>query len=797
MTEFFDYAEHNSFTLFPCAAGTKRPILPWKKESSFDRKQWVRWSVEGHNLAIDCAKSGLIVVDVDCSKVTPEEASAAYHDLCQSWGLPSGPAVMTQSARGGWHVPFERPGHLAATDLRGGGTLVKISDVRTLSEGELDGEVIGFKNRGYCVAPGSRFDGKPYLLMPDAPDPHQCPAGLVDLIRLPVVEAQASGPTGISEPTDVARLVAFLDSHGEFDAEPDWFNALGAIKLACGDTEQGLLVARQITREDATEEAFLSRWNRLVSDAAARPGVKLYTIGSMIKRAEALGQKFRVGKSAVAMFQGVADRLSTGAGMPSVPAGPANAVSMMSGGANWQPTTAPPEYSEIEVADRFANGYATNLRYIKARGSWIYWDGKRWNVDNTDHVANLARLHCKTEAGICAGTPGNTNAQARALCSDKTVRAVLRLAAVDPRIASTVSAWDQDPWLLGTPDGIVDLRDGTFRPAIPEDHVTKSTAVSPNGDCPTWLAFLQRATGGDVDLQKYLQRLCGYALTGSIREQSLYFVSGPGAGGKGTLMHAVSSILHDYHVVTAIATLTDTKFDRHPAEIAALQGARLVTCSETERGRNWAESRIKEWTGGDPISARFMNQNFFTFTPTFKLLISGNYKPHMRPDTAMRRRFQLIPFKTAIPKSEQDPKLGAKLEKEWPGILGWMIAGTVEWQRVGLSPPSAVLDATNEYMEEEAEDVLSAWMHDRCELDPKAETVIGELYRSYKIYAEQAGESVMTNAMLGKELKRLEFQSRRTERARLVVGLKLAPPAEPPGHPASFPRISSLPPLPY
>src|ERR1700733_2433105 len=198
MSDFFDYAERSGLALFPCAAGTKRPILPWKKESSPDRKQWVRWAAEGHNLAIDCAKSGLIVVDVDCSKVTPAEASAAYHDLCQSWGLPSGPAVMTQSARGGWHVPFKRPGDVAATDMRGGGTLVKISDVRALADGELDGEVIGFKNRGYCVAPGSRFEGKPYLLMHDAPAPHECPVSLSDLIGLPVIETNAGGPTGIS-----------------------------------------------------------------------------------------------------------------------------------------------------------------------------------------------------------------------------------------------------------------------------------------------------------------------------------------------------------------------------------------------------------------------------------------------------------------------------------------------------------------------------------------------------------------------------------------------------------------------
>jgi hypothetical protein len=303
MSSFFDYAERHELALFPCAAGTKRPILPWKSESSGDRKQWVRWVADGHNLAIDCAKSGLIVIDIDCSKVTSAEASAAYHRLCQSWGLPGGPSTMTQSARGGWHVPFKRPAGLAATDMRGSGTLVKISDVRPLADGELDGEVIGFKNRGYCIAPGSQFEGKPYLLMPDPPAPHECPDGAAELLRLPVVEAKANGRTGVSEPTDVAALVAFLDGRGEFDTEPEWFTALGAIKLACGDTEDGLLVARQITRDDASEEALLSRWNRLASDATARPGVKLYTIGSMIKRAETLGRKFHVGKSTNAIFK--------------------------------------------------------------------------------------------------------------------------------------------------------------------------------------------------------------------------------------------------------------------------------------------------------------------------------------------------------------------------------------------------------------------------------------------------------------------------------------------------------------
>ena len=217
---------------------------------------------------------------------------------------------MTQSARGGWHFAFRRPEGIQPEDLRGGGTLTHVSGVRPLGPHEKDDEVIGFKNRGYTVAPGSVFSTSsgdlPYIFFPDAPAPLQCPEGFLDLIRLPIVKLTvAHGDAGTSDPTDVARLVAFLDSHEEFDAEPDWFKALGAIKLACGDTEEGLLVARQITHPDATEEALLSRWHRLASSPAATPGQRPYTIGSMIKRATELGRKFSVGKSSTAMFGSV------------------------------------------------------------------------------------------------------------------------------------------------------------------------------------------------------------------------------------------------------------------------------------------------------------------------------------------------------------------------------------------------------------------------------------------------------------------------------------------------------------
>ena len=192
--------------------------------------------------------------------------------------------------------------------------------------------------------------------------------------------------------------------------------------------------------------------------------------------------------------------------------------------------------------------------------------------------------------------------------------------------------------------------------------------------CPRWQRFLDQVTAGDQDLQRFLRRIAGYGLTGSTREHALFFFYGTGANGKGTFLNTLTAILGDYAKVAGMDTFTESHTDRHPTELAMLRGARIVAAQETEEGRRWAESRIKALTGGDPITARFMRQDFFTYTPQFKLLIAGNHKPGLRNiDEAIRRRFHLLPFTVRIPpeaaRSEPvrqaeggvagDPRLGA------------------------------------------------------------------------------------------------------------------------------------------
>ncbi len=215
--------------------------------------------------------------------------------------------------------------------------------------------------------------------------------------------------------------------------------------------------------------------------------------------------------------------------------------------------------------------------------------------------------------------------------------------------------------------------------------MTKMTAVQAGGKCPRFLAFMDEITGSDASLRDFLQRMLGYSLTGSTQEHALFFLYGTGANGTSVFVNTVTGILGDYHRTAPIETFTASAVERHPTELASLQGRRTVSAIETEEGRRWAESRIKALTGGDKIAARFMRQDFFEFTPQFKLIIAGNHKPGLRTvDEAIRRRFHLVPFTVTIPPEKRDPSLTEKLRQEWPGILEWMIEGALAWQEQGL-----------------------------------------------------------------------------------------------------------------
>ena len=266
--------------------------------------------------------------------------------------------------------------------------------------------------------------------------------------------------------------------------------------------------------------------------------------------------------------------------------------------------------------------------------------------------------------------------------------------------------------------------------------------------------------------------MCGYILTGVTQEEAMFFAYGTGANGKSKFLQAIAGVLGDYAKVAPIETFIDSKNQNHPTDLAGLQGARLVTASETEQGRRWAESKVKSLTGGDKIAARFMRQDFFEFVPQFKLLVAGNHKPGLRTvDEAMRRRFNLLPFTVTIPPAERDGELGEKLKAEWPGILRWAIEGCLEWQRKGLNPPAAVTAATEEYFEQE--DALARWIGERAQRKEGFSESSSDLWDDWKAWADSTGEFAGKQKTFSIALERCGYRKVRKNQGFRFLGIVL------------------------
>jgi putative DNA primase/helicase len=427
----------------------------------------------------------------------------------------------------------------------------------------------------------------------------------------------------------------------------------------------------------------------------------------------------------------------------------------------------PAEYADDALALKFTDLYGNDLRYTAAWGRWSVWDGTCWKQDQTYYVFDQARKTCRAESSSC-----QNERLASRIASAVTVAAVERLARADRRHAATIDQWDRDLWLLNTPAGVVDLHTGALRPAAREDYMTKCTAVTPGGDCKLWISFLDRITDAQPELQQFMQRMCGYALTGVTREQALFFLYGTGANGKSVFINTIAGVMGDYARTAPIEAFIASTNEHHPTDLAGLQGARLVTAVETEDGRRWAESKLKALTGGDRIAARFMRQDFFEFLPQFKLVIAGNHKPGLRTvDEAMRRRFNLLPFTVTIPASERDTALVERLQSEWGGILQWAVEGCLAWQSEGLHAPATVKDATESYLA--AEDVLARWLEDCCIMRPACWSSATALFQSWREWCDQNQEYAGSQKRFSENLESRGFAQQRTRAARGFAGIGL------------------------
>ncbi len=435
--------------------------------------------------------------------------------------------------------------------------------------------------------------------------------------------------------------------------------------------------------------------------------------------------------------------------------------------------------TDLGNAKRLVRLHGQDLRWSKSLG-WLAWDGTRWCRDDTLEVVRRAKLtatslYDEAKATLDLERQGQLARHARQSQGEARIKAMIALAESEKGIAILPEQLDTDRWALNVQNGVLDLRSGRLREHRREDLFTKLAPVAfdPEAACPVWTGFLEQIFRGDRALLDFIQKLVGYALVGTGEEQILALCYGTGRNGKTTFLETLGAILGDYATHTRAETFLAHKHDQIPADIAALRAARYVWAVEAGKGRQLNESLIKEMTGQDTMTARFMRQDFFSFVPQFTPFLAVNAEPRIRGrDLGIWSRVRLIPFSYTFSAVEENKRFKAeRLLPESPGILRWAVEGCLRWQQERLAPPPAVRLATETYQKEQ--DDLGPFLEECCILKPGATVPKTMLYQHYRDWAEGSGEKPATKKEFGNLLVERGIIERRTADARQWAGIRL------------------------
>jgi len=440
---------------------------------------------------------------------------------------------------------------------------------------------------------------------------------------------------------------------------------------------------------------------------------------------------------------------------------------------------APFPLSDAGNAERFAAGYSISYRFVHGWNRWHRWDSRRWSPDLIKEVVQDAIVSARyigREAEGLADAAERKKAILHALASERSraIEDMLRLASSNRDLAVRPEDLDANPWLLNVNNGTIDLKTGCLRPHNRDDLITRlaPSTFDPGAPCPTWDAFLDKVTAGNLRLQAFIQRAVGYSISGDVSEHALFLLYGRGANGKSTLLETLLAVLGDYAKAAAPGLLMYAREGRHEEQVAELQGVRLATGHESGVDQTLDEPRLKYLTGGDTISARRLYAERIEFPPSHKLWIGTNHKPRVRGgDEGIWRRLKLIPFTAVISEQERDPHLKEKLLAEAPGILSWAVHGCLGWQREGLGVPEEVREATASYRA--AEDSLEPFLEECCVRAKGATVSSSALFDAYRKWTEVDGTKTMSQQALAEALEARGIEKRRTKLARIWIGLRL------------------------
>jgi putative DNA primase/helicase len=443
-----------------------------------------------------------------------------------------------------------------------------------------------------------------------------------------------------------------------------------------------------------------------------------------------------------------------------------------------------PRCTDAANADEFQKRHGSGYRYVIEWDAWLAWNGKRWQrtgaavrvfravittarecyaetkekiggleeelrvarlKDKKDDVERLEGL-IKWQTYLLKWHEQSQNASKVSACI-QVLRTLLQL---------NIAELDACPWYFNVDNGTVDLRTAELLEHTREHFITQISAIEwdESAQCAQWDEFLKSAMGGDMALVLYLQRLIGYALTAETREHVLLFLWGGGRNGKSTFLRTIQALFGEYGCAAPRDLLFQPKGGStpHPSELARLYGKRLAVGAELGEHHRFDEAKVKDLTGGDVIACRRMNEDWWEYKPTHTLFLAGNHKPSVSgDDLGIWRRIRLIPWTVTVTEADVDSELPEKLRRELPGILRAAVHGCLEWQRIGLCEPTAIVDATLAYRKES--DVLGMFLEQHCAFEREATTTGKNLRELYERWCKDNGHEPLGGRRLASRLR--------------------------------------------
>jgi putative DNA primase/helicase len=437
------------------------------------------------------------------------------------------------------------------------------------------------------------------------------------------------------------------------------------------------------------------------------------------------------------------------------------------------------QFTDTTNAYRMLVEFGKDIRYNFPWKKWLVWNGSQWEMDEgyliydkgLQIVRKIYREIMKT-----ADYRERIEIEKHAMQSESARRrkALVEVASWIPELNVKTDDLDKNPWLFNVRNGTIDIRTGKFREHNQNDLITKIANVDFNSEasCPSWKKFIMEIMNYNTELIQFVQTAAGWALSGDTSEQCMFILFGTGANGKSTFLNTIMNLLGDYAIATPTETFMKKAGDHITNDIARLRGTRFVTTTEAEHGRRISEPLIKQITGNDKMTARFLYGEFFNFIPTFKIFMATNHKPIIKgTDHGIWRRIKLIPFTTRIEEENQDKHLEQKLIQEGAGILNWLVEGAMRWCEEGLKTPSIITSATDEYRSEM--DIIGNFIKERCVQGEDGSIRARELFKCYQDWCDDHNEHAVSERFFGLRLKEIGLEQKKMNDGRYWQGVRI------------------------